>query len=145
MARAKRIARQSKSHSKSTNLLNPKQKRKSRNETSGSGTPKKRNQLKHLQEIRYLQRTVHTLIPKAPFSRLVRDILKDEVSKTTYLSRLQPAEVRVTKEFLECLQEASEIFLTTFFEDINFLATHAHRVTVMMRDIQTLRNMKKLQ
>jgi histone H3 len=37
------------------------------------------------------------------------------------------------------LQEASEAFLVGLFEDTNFCAIHAKRVTIMPKDIQLAR------
>ena len=37
---------------------------------------------------------------------------------------------------LAALQEATEKFLVGLFEDVNLLAAHAKRVTVMPRDIR---------
>ena len=85
-----------------------------------------------LQEIKKFQSHTSTLMPRAPFARLVREIL-----------RYHGSSLRVTKEFLECLHEACEIFMTTYFEDLNFLAIHARRVTIMDRDINCLRGLKR--
>ena len=45
-------------------------------------------------------------------------------------------QVRFQSMALADLQEATENFLVGLFEDVNLLAVHAKRVTVMPRDIR---------
>ena len=45
-------------------------------------------------------------------------------------------QVRFQSMALAALQEAVENFLVGLFEDVNLLAVHAKRVTVMPRDIR---------
>ena len=45
-------------------------------------------------------------------------------------------QVRFQSTTLATLQEAAENFLVALFEDVNLLAVHARRVTVMPRDIR---------
>ena len=94
------------------------------------------------QEIKKYQNSVKHLIPKAPFARLVRKLIEEEIAGG-YYQHLTPHSFRVTPTFLECLLEASEVYLTTYFEDLNLLARHATRVTVMVKDLETLRNIKR--
>lgn len=82
-----------------------------------------------LREIRRLQSTVHLLIPKLPFARLVRELLQ-------FHSRNDG--IRVTREAFMALQEASEMYLVQFFEDAFRAAIHAKRVTLMPRDLQLI-------
>ena len=42
-----------------------------------------------------------------------------------------------------CVQEASEAYLTTLFEDANLLAIHAKRITVYAKDIQLARRIRR--
>ena len=77
-----------------------------------------------LKEIRRYQNSVHCLIPKAPFQRLVAECLREHGS------------FRVQLAALHALQEASEAFVIGLFEDTNLCALHARRVTVMPKDIQ---------
>ena len=46
------------------------------------------------------------------------------------------AEVRFQSGAVLALQEASEAFLVSLFEDANLCAIHAKRVTIMAKDIQ---------
>ncbi|XP_063708945.1 histone H3-1-like [Culicoides brevitarsis] len=84
---------------------------------------------KVLREIRKYQSTTKLLIPKLPFSRLVREVLHEYA----------PADTRITPQALLALQESSEIYLTQFFEDSLRLAIHAKRVTVMPRDMDLVK------
>ena len=45
-------------------------------------------------------------------------------------------QVRFQSTALAALQEAAENFIVGLFEDVNLLAVHARRVTVMPRDIR---------
>ncbi|GFU29797.1 histone H3.3 type b, partial [Nephila pilipes] len=72
------------------------------------------------------------LILKLPFSRLVKEIL-DEMSETKY---------RWAVKAVEALQESSEYYLVSLFEDAQLCAFHAGRVTVMKRDLQLARRLR---
>ncbi|KAH7709716.1 histone 3 [Aphelenchoides avenae] len=84
---------------------------------------------KVLTEIRKLQRTTNLLIPRAPFARLVREVI-GEMSRD---------EKHIAREALLALQEASEAFLVTIFECMNRAALHARRVTIMPADLNLVR------
>ncbi|KAK9879861.1 hypothetical protein WA026_008365 [Henosepilachna vigintioctopunctata] len=62
---------------------------------------KKSAKAKILREIRFLQSTVNHLIPKLPFSRVVREIMQNRRS-----------DIYISSIALEALQEATEIYLT---------------------------------
>ncbi len=86
-----------------------------------------------LSEIRHYQKSTVLLIQKLPFGRLVCEIMQGI-----------GAELRVTSDALESLQEAAEAYLVCVFEDSNLCAIHAKRVTVMPKDFalaQRLRSM----
>ena len=76
-----------------------------------------------LSEIRHYQKLTALLIRKLPFGRLVREIIQGI-----------GAELRVTSDALESLQEVAEAYLVRVFEDSNLCAIHAKRVTVMPKD-----------
>lgn len=84
-------------------------------------------------EIRKFQRTTDLVIPKAPFMRLVKEILQDVNSKMlkSHAEVDTQNRYRVTPQCLEALQEAAEGYLVQLFEDSNLAAIHAKRVTVM--------------
>ena len=86
-----------------------------------------KDKLKWLREIRKYQKTTNLLIPKAPFFRLVREVIAG--INTDY---------RVQANAVMALHESSESFLTRLFEFSNYVAIHAKRVTVMPKDIHLL-------
>ena len=71
------------------------------------------------------------MIRKLPFQRLVREIAQDFKSDL----RFQAAAVAA-------LQEASESYLVSLFEDTNLCAIHAKRVTIMNKDIQLAKRIR---
>ncbi|CAK9799189.1 Histone H3 [Anthophora plagiata] len=85
-------------------------------------------------EIKYLRRSVHLLIPKLPFARLVREIILDYFPSKN-IRRLQVSA-------LEALQEACEAYLVAFFEDCLLAAQHAKRVTLKIQDVYLVRRLK---
>lgn len=85
--------------------------------------------VKALMEIRRYQNTVNTLIPKLPFSRVVREVMMNN-------TRFNAQQMRITRDALMALQESAEMYLTNFFEDSLRLTIHAKRVTLMPRDMQ---------
>ena len=89
---------------------------------------------KALMQIRYFQKTTNLLIPKLPFSRLIREIA------TTIIPRTK--DVRFQSSALLALQEASEVYLVQLFEDTVLCAVHARRVTIMPRDMNLARRIR---
>lgn len=77
-----------------------------------------------LREIRKYQRSTEFLIRRLPFQRLVREFAQD--AKT---------DVRFQATALEALQEAAEAYLVGVFEDANWCAIHAKRVTIQPKDL----------
>ena len=45
-------------------------------------------------------------------------------------------QVRFQSTAITALQEAAENFIVGLFEDVNLLAVHANRVTVMLQDVR---------
>jgi len=77
-----------------------------------------------LREIRKYQRSTEFLIRRLPFQRLVREFAQD--AKT---------DLRFQAAALEALQEAAEAYLVGVFEDANWCAIHAKRVTIQPKDL----------
>ena len=80
-----------------------------------------------LKEIRKAQRAIGFAIPKAPFQRVVKESCDSwqigfRWNRTTIL----------------VLQEMAKDYLEKFFEDAMLVAAHAHRVTLMAKDFNTL-------
>lgn len=95
---------------------------------------KKKPGVRALMEIKKFQSSVHLLIPKLPFGRLIREILI-QVAGTSSL--------RVTRECLAALQESSELYMVHYFEDAMRLAIHAKRVTLMVTDMQLIGELRR--
>lgn len=85
-----------------------------------------------LREIRKQQRSTKLLLRKLPFQRVVRGIAQDF-----------KADLRFQSTALGALQEAAEAHLVSVFEDSNLCAIHGKRVTIMPKDIQLARRLRK--
>ena len=72
-----------------------------------------------LKEIRHYQKRGGLLMPKAPFARLVKELVRE----------IKP-DWRVTGTALDVLQEAAEAFIVRFMEDANLCTIHKKLVTV---------------
>ena len=75
-----------------------------------------------LREIRRYQKSTKLLLRKLPFQRLVREI-----------AQAFNSDLRFQSTALLALQEASEAYLVSLFEDTNLCAIHAKRVTIMRK------------
>ncbi|KAK5639421.1 hypothetical protein RI129_011913 [Pyrocoelia pectoralis] len=87
-----------------------------------------------IRDIIKLQTSTKLLIPRSSFKRLVKEIIA-ECSQN---------DLRIQKLAVEALQEAAEAFLTHLFEDANIYCEHAHRITLIAKDVgigRFLRNM----
>ena len=84
-----------------------------------------------LREIRRYQKSTELLIRKAPFQRLVKEI-----------AQAIKMDLRFQSTAVLALQEASEAYLVSLFEDTNLCAIHARRVTIMPKDIQLARRIR---
>jgi histone H3 len=87
-----------------------------------------------LREIRKYQKSTDLMIRKAPFMRLVKEIVQDMCAPGEQL--------RMQSTAILALQEASEAYLVQLFEDTNLCAIHAKRVTIMPKDLQLARRIR---
>ena len=78
-----------------------------------------------LQEIRKYQKSTELLIRKLPFMRLVQEIGQQFMSGIKFQGTV-----------VNALQEASEAYLISLFENSNLCAIHAKWCTIMPKDIQ---------
>ena len=85
-----------------------------------------------LREIRRLQQSTDLLVPKAPFQRIVREIVTD----------IKGESLKWQTKALDALHLATEAYLIGLFEDSNLCVTHAKRVTIMPRDISLARRIR---
>ena len=74
-----------------------------------------------LREIRRYQKSTDLLIRNRPFQRLVREIAEDQGRLRDY---------RFQSSAILALQEATEHYIVSLFEDVNLCAIHAKRVTI---------------
>jgi histone H3/H4 len=105
--------------------------------STGGQTPKVRRYrpgTKALREIRAYQRTTDLLVPRLPFSRLVKEIAGKCGTGRDGL--------RFQSSALMALQEATESYMVQLFEDCVLCCIHARRVTVMPRDMLLARRIR---
>jgi histone H3 len=82
-------------------------------------------------EIRKLQKGTDLLLRKLPFQRLVREIASEQAQDLQFQSQAMAA-----------LQEATEAYMISLFEDCNLCALHAKRVTIMPKDMTLARRLR---
>ncbi|KAL7422084.1 histone H3.1 [Cryptotrichosporon argae] len=137
MARTKQTARKSTGGKAPRKQLATKAARKTSKTTGAASTGgvKKPHRYRPgtvaLREIRRYQKSTELLIRKLPFQRLVREIAQD--FKT---------DLRFQSSAVLALQEASEAYLVSLFEDTNLAAIHAKRVTIQPKDLQLARRLR---
>ncbi len=85
-----------------------------------------------LREIRTYQKSTNLLIPRLPFSRLVREIAMNQTVK----------DIRFKSTALMALQEACEAYIVQLFEDCVLCCIHSRRVTVMPKDMNLARRIR---
>jgi len=86
-----------------------------------------------LREIRRYQKSTEVLIRKLPFNRLIREIAQDVSSR----------QLRFQNAAISALQEAAESYLVELFEDVNLCAIQTNRVTIMPKDIQLAKAIRR--
>jgi len=124
----KQVARKSTAAVKLQGGKKPPVARKAPRELAAKTARKFRPGHQALREIRKYQKSTDLLIPKLPFSRLIREVA------TNVASHVQ--DLRFQSAAIMALQEAAEAYLTTLFEDTVLCAIHARRVTIMPKDMQ---------
>ncbi|KAK4314257.1 hypothetical protein Pmani_014411 [Petrolisthes manimaculis] len=84
-----------------------------------------------LREIRHYQKTTQLLIPKLPFSRVVKEILQSFCPN-----------YRLQSLALTALQEAAECYVMGVLEMANLCSIHSRRVTIYPVDIRLARRIR---
>ena len=126
MARTKQTARKSTGGKAPRKQLATKAARKSAPATGGVKKPHRfRPGTVALREIRRYQKSTELLLRKLPFQRLVREVASE-----------YKADLRFQASAIAALQEATEAYMVSMFEDTNLCAIHGKRVTVMPKDMQ---------
>ena len=132
MARTKQTARKSTGGKAPRKQLATKAARKSAPSTGGVKKPHRyRPGTVALREIRKYQKSTELLIRKLPFQRLVREIAQDF-----------KGDLRFQSTAILALQEATEAYLVSLFEDTNLCCIHAKRVTISPKDMQLARRIR---
>ncbi|XP_034942867.1 histone H3.3-like [Chelonus insularis] len=111
----------------------PEGKNKRRTEVIVPKIKKIHRQTRALQEIKYYRKSTKLLIPKLPFSRLVREIMSEIFPNTQY---------KIQALALQALQESTEMYIVQFFEDAVLISYNSKRVTLMHRDFILLRRLR---
>ena len=125
MARTKQTARKSSGGKAPRMRLNTMHGRRHNVSRGGVKKPRRfRPGTVALREIRKYQKSTELLIQKIPFQRLVREVMQ----------QIGP-DLRIQSTALLALQEASESFLVTMFEQVNLCAIHGKRVTIYPEDM----------
>jgi len=133
MARTKQTARKSTGGKAPRKQLAARAARKSAPATGGVKKPHRyRPGTVALREIRRYQKSTELLLRKLPFQRLVKEISCD----------FRANGYRFQTHAILALQESSEAYLTSLFEDTNLCAIHAKRVTIFPKDIQLARRIR---
>lgn len=109
----------------------PARKRMAKQQPKQSHSRRKRPGTLALQEIRKYQKSFDLLLPKSRFQNLVREIAQDIKLDTRFQSSA-----------LGALQESTEAFLISLFEDTNLAAIHAKRHTIFPKDMQLAGKLK---
>jgi histone H3/H4 len=79
-----------------------------------------------LREIRRYQKSTDTLIRRLPFQRLCRQICRELTSGH---------EIRFQSAALRAIQEATEAYILTIFENARLSSIYAKRSTILPRDL----------
>ena len=110
--------------------------RQNKSTTGGIKKPHRyRPGLLALREICRCQQSTNCLIKRTPFNKFIKEI-SQEYRVCPDGPGTPSVQVRFQSTALAALQEAAENLLVGLFEDVNLLAVHAKRVTVMPRDIR---------
>ena len=110
--------------------------RQNKSSTGGFKNPHRyRLGLLALREIRRYQQSTDCLIKRTHFNKLIKEISQEYRVCPDGPGTLS-VQVRFQSTTLAALQEAAENFLVGLFEDVNLLAVHTKRVTVMPHDIR---------
>ena len=133
MVRTKQTARNSTGGKAPRKQLATKAARKTAPKAGGVKKPRRyRPGTVALREIRRYQKSAELLIKKLPFQRLVRELSQDVKKNLRYQGTAVLA-----------LQEAAESYLVGLDEDANLCAIHGKRVTIMPKDIQLARRIRR--
>lgn len=104
-----------------------------------------------LRDIKKYQKSTELLIRRLPFQRIIREVAANFVRSRANLSPHAmlpkshlPADdnLRFQASAVQAIQEATEAYIVNLFQETNLCAIHAHRVTIMPKDIQLARRIR---
>ena len=84
-----------------------------------------------IREIKRYQKSTELLIKRLTFQRLVKEIAQNFKS-----------DLRFQASAVVALQEATESYMVSLFQDTNLCAIHAKRVTIMPKDMQLAKRIR---
>ena len=84
-----------------------------------------------IREIKRYQKSTELLIKRLPFQRLVKEIAQNFKS-----------DLRFQASAVVALQEATESYMVSLFQDTNLCAIHAKRVTIMLKDMKKTKRIR---
>ena len=87
-----------------------------------------------LREIQRYQKSTELLLRKLPFQRLVREVVWQVANK----------DYRMQSTALLAMQEAAEAHLVRMFSEVNDIAIHGRRVTIIPKDIMLWRRLRHI-
>jgi histone H3/H4 len=100
---------------------------------------------KRLAEIRRLQSSTHLLLLKAPFDRVVRELIQEHVARELLADPERQIHVcRITDEAKEALREAAEHYLHEIILKTERLTRHRGRVTTTIEDLRLALELSKM-
>ena len=106
----------------------------------------KPSELAYLEILHYTRRTCLE-IPQLPFQRCVREMLQDLVAEDNKPENNVPTTMRLkNKRFqataMQAIQESFETYLVDLFDDVQMIAEHRDRKTIMPADIHLARSIR---
>ena len=85
-----------------------------------------------IREIKKEQKSVQTIIPTAPFQRLVQEVAQD-----------YKTDLRIKAEAYNALQHATESYMIELFNKSNKCAIHEKRETIQPKDLRLAMELNK--
>ena len=96
--------------------------------------------IRALKKVRSDRHVVTKGLQRLPFQRLMRSIA-EEVQREKGVE-LDDANIRFTKDSLQVIQTAAELYLVNLLEDSYLCSMHARRVTLMSKDLILARRIR---
>ena len=85
-------------------------------------------------DIKYMQNTTHSCIPAAPLKRLVKGLMQE-------FPRLDGEHYRLTEDGFNCIRDAAEAYMVSYFTTVNRICISQGRVQVESKDFKTAKDL----